>query len=108
MIVSEDRLSRAVKYLSGTDEECARLAGLYKGLEDQLKTIYGLAFQETAGPQETRKAEAYTKQIYRDHINKIIVARNDYELIRIKRSTEERIISVWQSENANRRAGVIL
>jgi len=107
MIVSEDLLDKAVHHLSETDGEAARLYGLYEGLKDQLKTVYGMAYSKTSGAQEQRKAESYTDPEYIRQLEKINIARVEYETLRLQRKTQELIVEVWRTESANTRAGAI-
>lgn len=105
-MISNERLTKALTYLAETDEECARRLGYYRGLEDQTKTQYAMCFMESQAETVKERGEmAYCNTKYRDHLEKINEARMMYETMRLKRKTEETIIEVWRSMNANRRVG---
>jgi len=108
MVVSEEALTKAIEYLAETDTEEARLWGYSESMKDLLKPVYGAAFSSTTGPQEQRKAEAYDSEMYRTHLQRIDKAREEHREVQNKRITNTLKMHVWQSENANRRAGVIL
>ncbi len=103
-----DRIFKALTYLSETDEECARLLGYYESLKDQKNTIWGECYSvATEGTVEDKKAATYRHPTYKDHLNRIGEARIEYETIKLKRATQDRVIDVWRSLNANRRVGNI-
>ena len=107
-MISNERLTKALTYLAETDEECARRLGYYRGMEDQTKTIYAQCFNESMGSTiKQMEMHAYTDPNYIKHIDKINEARVEYETMRLKRKTEETIVEVWRSMNANRRVGNI-
>lgn len=104
-MITQDRMEQALRYLATTDEEAARKEALYRGREDQLKTIEAQMFGLFDGPMEDRKQKARASQEYQDHLLAIDNARLDFLLIKTKRETEALIIDVWRSLNANRRMG---
>ena len=106
MIVSEKRLTKALTYLAETDEEIALALGLFKGLEDQNHTIHAQCFKQSdpSTSATAAKIEAYAHPEYTGHLLKIRDARTQYEILKTKRSTEERIVDVWRSEESSRRA----
>jgi len=106
-MVSEERLTKALKYLAETDEECARARALVKGLEEQRKTVKALAYLEAEGTNTDRQEKAYASSEYTEHIARLENAIADYELLANKRSTEALIVEVWRSEGANRRRGTL-
>ena len=107
-MITEDRLMLALKYLAETDEPAAKARAVLESLVDQRKTVKACGFLEAEGTQEKRVSEAYTSSEYVSHINRIKEATYDYELMRNKRKTEELIVDVFRSLNANRRAGNIV
>lgn len=105
--ISDDRLQKALTYLAQTDEEAANAKASMKALEQKRKTIKGLAFIEASGTVGEREAKAYASQEYQDIVEQYENAVADAELYANKRKTEELIIEVWRSSNANRRRGNI-
>jgi hypothetical protein len=104
-LISEDRLTQALKYLAITDEPCAKAKALLTGLEEQSKTVFAIAYLNAAGTVEERKSRAYVSETYKEHLKKIEDATYDFELMRNKRNTESTIVECWRSMNANRRVG---
>ena len=104
-MISPDRLQQALTYLATTDEPCAKAKAYLTGLEEQSKTVFGMAYLQSNGTVEERKARAYVSEAYKEHIKKIEDATADYETMRNKRLTQELIVEVWRSINANRRHG---
>lgn len=104
-MISEERLTKSLKYLAETDEPCAKAKALLTGLEEQLKTVFGMAFLSAAGTVDERKSRAYVSEAYKDHLKKIEDATLEFELMRNKRITESTVIECWRSMNANRRVG---
>ena len=108
MIVSEDKVHDALKYLAGTDEPCAKARAYLDGLKEQTKTVFGIEFlKHNEGTIEEKKSEAYTSLSYTAHLEKIKDAFADYEFMRNKRLTADLMIQVWRSENKHRGQGNI-
>jgi hypothetical protein len=104
-IVSDELVQKALSYFALTDEKCAKAKALMSGLENQLKTVKAVGYMQSEGTVAERESQAYTSQAYKDHVQKLEDATYDFELMRNKRLTEELIIEVWRSVNANRRKG---
>lgn len=104
-MISEERLTKSLKYLAETDEPCAKAKAFLTGLEEQLKTVFAIAFLNTTGTVDERKSRAYASESYKEHVKKIENATLDFELMRNKRNTESTLIECWRSMNANRRVG---
>lgn len=105
-MISPDRLQKALTYLAETDEPCARARSLMMGLEKQEKTVLAMQFLGvTSGTVEERKAKAQATPQYQNWRETYEAAVLDFELYRNKRTTEELIVEVWRSVNANRRHG---
>lgn len=105
MIISDDRLQKALRYLAETDEPFAAKKSYMEGLKEQSKTIHAVEFLSHDGPVESRKAKAYISSSYKEHLKKVEQAVLDYEIIRNKRLTNQLIVDTWRSLNANRRNG---
>ncbi|MEW8119893.1 MAG: hypothetical protein AB2792_22250 [Candidatus Thiodiazotropha sp.] len=104
-MINEDRLQKALVYLAETDEEAAKARAYMIGLEKNEKTIIGIEYLKTQGTVPERDARARKSEAYEQWKSDYENAVADYELYRNKRHTEELIVEVWRSENANRRRG---
>lgn len=106
-MISEERISKSLKYLAETDEPAAKAKSYMLGLEEQIKSIKGILFVQL--PQGMTVAEkdarVYAHEEYQNHIKKYEGAVHDFETMKNKRDTEVLIVEVWRSENANRRKG---
>jgi len=109
MIISEDRLQKALTYLAETDESHATFKAHMKGLEKQEKTVKGQAYLDTAGKGTVaeREAIAYTSKEYKEWTGKYEDAVIEYEILNNKRLREQLVIEVWRSLNSSRNKGNI-
>ena len=108
MIINEDRLKKALTYLAETDIPAANAKGLSEGLSEQRKSIKAILMLDSNKKTAVdREADAYAHENYREHISRMENAIADYETYRNKRKTEELIVEVWRTEQANRRKGNI-
>lgn len=107
MEISDNRLQAALKYLATTDADAARAKALVEGLSEQRKTIKAVLFNKADGSNDVRNNSAYASVEYKQHIEKLTKAIEEYETLRNKRLTESLIVEVWRSCNANRRVGNI-
>lgn len=107
MIITDEKVQKAVSYLAQTDEDCARAKVLFEGLKDQLKTIEGEEYLKADGTQTERTSKARISTNYQNMNIKIQDAHAEYEIMRNKRLTAEKIIDMWRTEQANTRRGNI-
>lgn len=107
MLVSEERLQKALSYLATTDEPVSKAKARMKGLETQKDTIKAVAFLEAEGKgsQGEREHIAKASEAYRQWVSDYEEAVLDFELLNNKRNTEAMIVEVWRSLNASRRMG---
>ena len=104
-MITDDRLTRALTYLSQTDEECAELKANVARTEYLAKLRESSGFLTADGNIEERKASAKqdsTVQTYWEEHFKAVAA---YEAVRAKRELEALIVDVWRTTSANRRQG---
>ena len=95
--------------LAMTDQEYGRAKGNVKALEYHLKVCKAmgvLASEEKTGT--LKESDAYTSREYKDLVEAYDNACVDAETLGAKRKTWELTIAVWQSQNANKRAGNIV
>ena len=106
-MISDERVQKAMTYLAETDEPAAKAKAYLTGIEDQEKTILAIEFLKTQGTVAEREAlsrSSLGRQEWQDRHKEAVY---DYEILRNKRKTEELIVEVWRSIQANRRAGNI-
>ena len=108
MQITDERLTKALTYLAETDQACAYAKALVEGLSEQRKTLKSILMMKSLQKSnDMRTADAYASEQYQEHVEKLQNAIADYETMRNKRMTEQLIIEVWRSCNANRRNGNI-
>ncbi len=106
-MITEDRLTKAMRYLAETDERAAELKAEVERSEYKAKTVKATVFLHTIsnGTIAQREATALianeTQDAYRAHFQAI----RDYQSVANKRELERLVVEVWRSENANRRVG---
>lgn len=104
-MISDEKVQKALTYLSETDEPCAKAKSFLMGTEKQEKTVIAVEYANGDGGVEERKQAAYRSPAYTDWKNKYQEAVYDFEIMRNRRTTAELIVEVWRSVNANRRHG---
>jgi hypothetical protein len=104
-MITEQRLTQALKYLAETDEPAAKAKAYMLGLGGQEKTILATQFIGAEGTVAFREATAMTSKEYADWASQYKGSVYDFEILRNKRSTEALIVEVWRSLNANQRRG---
>jgi hypothetical protein len=104
-VISEDRLQKALTYLASTDEPSAELKGNVARQEYVCKLVRAQEYVLAQGTAELRKAIAEKSQRTVEAQNTWANAIVEFEKIKAKRATEELIVEVWRSINANRRQG---
>jgi hypothetical protein len=105
VIISDDRLAQAMKYLAETDGICAELKVQVARKEYIAKKVRARLFLEADGNNEERKNRAeVSADTYAAELEKY-AAMAEFEKVRAKRDTEAMVVDVWRSMNANRRQG---
>ena len=107
MMISEDRVDKALRFLRETDSVAARAKSLMVGLDEQKKTIFATEYLKSEGSQGDKKEMAHASENYIEHIKKYKDSVYDYEELRNRRQTEILVIETWRSQNANARRGNI-
>lgn len=107
-MISDERLEKALRFRAETDQRLARYYGLWKGLEDNTKVVYAQCFMDASGSTiKEREMLAYMDERYIEHIEKLNNARTNHMILATKRSSEEHIVEVWRTLQANLRRGNI-
>lgn len=96
-----------LRYLAETDDECGRLRGVVRGLEQKLKICKAMQFLKAEGAAGIREQIAIASDEYRLLAQEYQDAYTELQTIETKRETRIIHIEVWRSQNANRRQGNI-
>jgi hypothetical protein len=107
-MIQEDRCARAIAYLASTDESAAELKGEVARKDYLCRFTRANVFQRSEGSVEMRKAIAESSEEVQAAENERVLAIIEYEKVNTKRATEELIVEVWRSCNANRRHGNVV
>ena len=106
-MISEDRLSKALAYLASTDAEAAALKVDVERKHYVLKRTKAAVYLMSTGTVPEREAQSITSNEYKDAEQAYLDAYLASEAMANKRKSEELVTKIWQSLNANRRAGNI-
>ena len=104
-MISEDRLQKALTYLAQTDEPAAELKAEVCRKEYLCKLSRAQSFILADGSVDLRKAIAEKSDRVQEAEEALAHAITEFEKVKAKRATEELIVEVWRSVNANRRMG---
>ena len=104
MIVNDDTVSKALQYLSEDPHPLALAQKSVLFAEKAKDEAFAVLFLAAEGTKDERKCAAEIDPLFKTARQTEIDAQT--ELARHKRRAEaaEKIISVWQTENANARA----
>jgi hypothetical protein len=105
MLINEQRLEKAMNYLVDTDFECANYkvdAERWKYIAKRNKAHVILAETGTA---QVKDARAEITQVVSDAEDAYFDCLRLYEQMSAKRKTEQLVIEVWRTEQANLRKG---
>lgn len=105
MLINETRVEEALRYLSETDFPCADAkvnAERWKYTGKRRRAHAVLTETGTAQVKEAR-AETNTEVMLAD--DKYFECLTEYERMSAKRKTEQLVIEVWRTEQANLRKG---
>lgn len=104
-MITEDRCSKALRYLTDTDESSADLKTDVARKEYALDLAKKRVFLVADGAVEQRKAIAEVSQDVQTAVESHLKAIVAFERVKAKRTTEALIVDTWRSVNANRRSG---
>jgi len=105
--LNDDRVEKALIYLSSTDEEHAALGSEVKRLEEAIKQAKAHSFLVAEGTVAERDAKALASLKYANAVELWTEAYKEFKILDNKRSTEIRITELWQTLSSNRRKGTI-
>lgn len=103
--LNDNRVEKALIFLSSTDEEHAELSGEVKRLEERVKQAKSHAFLLSSGTVAERDAQAIDSPTYKNAVDEWIEAYKKFKTIENQRLHEIRISEIWQTLSANRRKG---
>ncbi|MDA0764142.1 MAG: hypothetical protein O3A39_06875 [Proteobacteria bacterium] len=108
-MISEKRLEEALKYLSDTDEEHAKLTAGVDYLKDLAKALKGKFIVNCSDEKSVSMKEHswYASEGYQDHINEKRNVIEQATMLDNKRSKENLVIDVWRTLEASRRKSLI-
>jgi hypothetical protein len=107
MITLKDAES-ALDFLKSTDAELGRKKALYKGLDEQKKTILAFCVEDSPGKSATERKDLGPKHPdYIGHLKKIMEAHQDYEILNNQRNSAAMQIEMWRSINSAQKLGNI-
>lgn len=104
-LVTETMMQAALDYLATSAHEAAAAKAERVRAEHGVKQAKARAFMQAEGPVAQRDAEAIASDEYATAVEREAKAVEQDEWHRNQRTKADAIISAWQTENANRRAG---
>jgi hypothetical protein len=107
MLITEDRLQKALTYIAETDEQEAQLHALVIKTKKKEEAIFDTIAAIGEGTVLERKARAHKHPDTESAVAAHLTALSEHRHVKNKRDTEKIIIDVWRSENATRRQGNI-
>lgn len=105
MLINEARVQEAIDYLTGTDFSCADAkvgAERWKYIAKRNRAISILASTDKVTAQ-VKDAKAENSPEVIDAENQYFAQLESYEQMSAKRKTEQLVIEVWRTEQANLR-----
>jgi len=105
-MINEDRLHKALIYLSTTDEPCADLKMEVERAEYRAKATKDAVFLHSEGTVAERTAAAGIAKSYTDALDEYFEKMRAHDAMRNKRRTEEIVIEVWRSLESSRRKAI--
>lgn len=104
MIVSDDTVSKALAYLAEDPHPLANAQKAELFAEKHKNEVFADIYLASGGTAKERESQVLLHRGYQSAVEEEIEAQS--EVLRHKRRTDaaEKIISVWQTENANARA----
>jgi hypothetical protein len=104
-MITEKRLEEALKYLSETDEDHAKLTAGLEYLKDKSKRDKAIHIvnNKEDGTISSKEHRYYASDNYLTHINEKVALTEQVNTVENKRSKECLIIDVWRTLEASRR-----
>ena len=106
-MITDTRAELAIRYLAESDLQCAELKADMERREFKAKSLKHTAFLHMTGTVAEREAGASTHADVIEAYTAYFDAIKQYNAVANKRSTEELILQIWRTTQANRRQGSI-
>ncbi len=105
--LNDDRVEKALIFLSSTDEDHAILGSEVKRLEEGIKQAKAHSFLLSEGGVSEREQKALASVKYNEAIEAWTEAYKEFKILDNKRNSEVRITELWQTLSSNKRKGMI-
>jgi CRISPR/Cas system CSM-associated protein Csm4 (group 5 of RAMP superfamily) len=104
-MITEKRLEEALKFISETDEEHAKLSSGLEYLKDKSKRDKALNIinNDTDNSISLKEQRFYASDVYKQHIEEKAALAEKVGAMENKRAKEQLIIDVWRTLEASRR-----
>ena len=106
-MITDEKCSRALSYLTSTDEEAAELKTQVARAEYLVELARKREFLSAEGSVEARKALAEVSDRVKQAQNNYLDALLSFEKMRARRVTAALIVDTWRTCSANARSGNI-
>lgn len=106
-MITDERMSEALEFLSSSDDEAAELRTDAERAEFKARAVRDAVFLHETGTVAERTAKAGNSDHYKDAMQDYYAKLELAERIRNRRNTAELIIRAWQTVSSNRRQGQI-
>lgn len=105
-MISDSRLEKALTFLAQSDQEAAELLTNVSRMEYKAKAVKEAVFLHSDGKTvREREAKAEASDEYQKGVQDYLEALEASNAVRNKRRTEELVVDVWRTLQANRRQG---
>lgn len=105
-VVTEERAGKALRYLASTDGDTADAKVEVARCEYRCKLVRAsVLLEQTEGSVAIKEAKAEGDKRTQDAEAERFKAIGVFEHLKAKRATEEWVMELWRSVNANRRQG---
>jgi hypothetical protein len=105
--LTDDRVEKALIYLSSTDEEHAMLGAKVKEAEEAIKQAKAHSFLVAEGTVAERESKAVSSLKYANATEVWVEAYKNFKILDNKRNSEIRVTELWQTLSSNKRKGMI-
>lgn len=107
MLISDERLEKALKKLAATDELSADLHMKAERAEFRAKAVKDAIFLRSEGNVAERQAIAGTSPDHTQAMDDYFEALRAYDQIKNERAREVLVIDIWRSLNSARNKGLL-
>jgi len=105
--LNDDRVEKALIFLSSTDTEHALLGARVKEAEEAIKQAKAHSFLIAEGTVAEREAKSIASLKYANATETWVEAYKNFKILDNQRNSEVRITELWQTLSSNKRKGMI-